>query len=31
MIEYSLNPVSAIGATGCRFAGGCQLPTNKTS
>jgi hypothetical protein len=31
MIEYSTNPVNAIAATGCRFAGGCQLPTNKTS
>jgi len=31
MIEYSTNPVNAIAATGCRFYGGCQLPTNKTS
>lgn len=31
MIEYSTNPVSALGATGCRFTGGCKLPTNKTS
>jgi hypothetical protein len=31
MIEYNTNPVSAIAATGCRFAGNCQLPTNKTS
>lgn len=30
MIEYSENPVTAVGATGCRFAGGCQLPGNKT-
>ena len=31
MIEYNTAPVSAIAATGCRFAGNCQLPTNKTS
>ncbi|RAK54210.1 hypothetical protein DJ017_06580 [Phenylobacterium soli] len=31
MIEYSAAPVNALGATGCRFAGGCQLPGNKTS
>ena len=30
MIEYNTSPVSAIAATGCRFAGNCQLPTNKT-
>jgi len=30
MIEYSANPVTAIGATGCRLAGGCQLPGNTT-
>jgi hypothetical protein len=29
MIEYSTAPtVSAVGATGCAFAGGCQLPGN---
>ena len=31
MIEYTPTPVSAVGATGCRFAGNCQLPGNKTS
>lgn len=31
MIEYSASPVAAIAATGCRLAGGCQLPGNKTS
>jgi hypothetical protein len=31
MIEYSPNPVAAVGATGCRFAGNCQLKGNKTS
>ena len=31
MIEYSASPVSAVGATGCRFAGNCQLKGNKTS
>ncbi|THD81995.1 MAG: hypothetical protein E7812_04100 [Phenylobacterium sp.] len=29
MVEYNTAPVSAIGATGCRFAGNCILPTNK--
>lgn len=28
MIEYNPNPVVAVGATGCRFAGGCKLPGN---
>ena len=28
MIEYNPNPVTAIGATGCAFAGGCKLPGN---
>jgi hypothetical protein len=29
MIEYSIAPtVSAVGATGCAFAGGCKLPGN---
>jgi hypothetical protein len=31
MIEYNTSPVSAIAATGCRFAGNCQMATNKTS
>lgn len=31
MIEYSTDPVTALGATGCRFTGGCKLPGNKTS
>ncbi|MDB5476945.1 MAG: hypothetical protein JWP49_2456 [Phenylobacterium sp.] len=31
MIEYTPSPVAAVGATGCRFAGNCQLPGNKTS
>jgi hypothetical protein len=31
MIEYTASPVSAIAATGCRFAGNCQLPSNKTA
>ena len=31
MIEYSGTPMTAIGATGCRLSGGCQLPGNKTS
>lgn len=31
MVEYSPSPVTALGATGCRFAGNCQLPGNKTS
>jgi hypothetical protein len=31
MIEYTASPVSAIAATGCRFAGNCQLPSNKTT
>jgi len=31
MVEYQPNPVSAVGATGCRFAGNCQLKGNKTS
>jgi hypothetical protein len=31
MVEYNPNPVTALGATGCRFAGNCQLPGNKTS
>ena len=30
MVEYNTSPLSAIGATGCRFAGNCVLPTNKT-
>lgn len=29
MIEYTASPVTAVGATGCRFTGGCQLPGNK--
>ena len=28
MIEYNPHPVTAIGATGCAFAGGCKLPGN---
>jgi len=28
MIEYSTDPVTAVGATGCAFAGGCKLPGN---
>jgi hypothetical protein len=28
MVEYNPNPVTALGATGCRFAGNCQLPGN---
>ncbi|HEX3701317.1 MAG TPA: hypothetical protein VHV27_11660 [Phenylobacterium sp.] len=31
MIEYETSPVTALAATGCRFAGNCVLPTNKTS
>ena len=31
MIEYSTSPVNAIAATGCRFAGNCQLPSNKAA
>ncbi|MDB5494742.1 MAG: hypothetical protein JWP86_2079 [Phenylobacterium sp.] len=31
MVEYNPNPVTALGATGCRFVGNCQLPGNKTS
>lgn len=31
MIEYSEHPVTALAATGCRFAGSCELPTNKTA
>lgn len=31
MIEYQTTPaVTAVGATGCAFAGGCQLPGNKS-
>jgi hypothetical protein len=28
MIEYSTGPVTAVGATGCAFTGGCKLPGN---
>jgi hypothetical protein len=28
MIEYNPTPVTAVGATGCAFTGGCKLPGN---
>jgi hypothetical protein len=28
MIEYTTGPVTAVGATGCAFSGGCKLPGN---
>ncbi|MDE2488387.1 MAG: hypothetical protein KGO51_13425 [Alphaproteobacteria bacterium] len=31
MIEYQEHPVTAIAATGCRFAGNCELPSNKAT
>lgn len=31
MVEYQPSPVSAVGATGCRFAGNCTLKGNKPS